>query len=109
LRFLVDAQLPPDLVRYLNAKGHEAEHVQAIWDRPATDNEILAFAIERAAVIVTKDSDFIEAADRGNPRTQIVWIRIGNVSNAGLRQVLDGVFAELLDALEAGEHLVEVT
>lgn len=27
MRFLVDAQLPPALARWLAAQGHEAEHV----------------------------------------------------------------------------------
>jgi predicted nuclease of predicted toxin-antitoxin system len=27
MRFLVDAQLPPALARWLAGKGHEAEHV----------------------------------------------------------------------------------
>jgi predicted nuclease of predicted toxin-antitoxin system len=91
-------------VRYLSAKDHEAGHVQAIWNRAATDSEILAFAVERGAIIVTKASDFIELMDRGRPRTQIVWIRLGNVSNAGLRRVLDEAFSEMIDALGAGER-----
>ena len=108
MRFLVDAQLPPDLVRYLGAKGHEAEHVQTVWDRAATDSEILAFAIEHTAVIVTKDSDFIELMNRGS-HVRVVWIRLGNVSNSGLRRVFDRAFSEVVEALEAGERFVEVT
>jgi predicted nuclease of predicted toxin-antitoxin system len=30
MRFLVDAQLPPGLARYLAVRGHEAEHVWVI-------------------------------------------------------------------------------
>jgi predicted nuclease of predicted toxin-antitoxin system len=29
MKFLVDAQLPPGLCRWLQARGHEAEHVGA--------------------------------------------------------------------------------
>lgn len=37
MRFLVDAQLPPALARYLTAAGHQAEHVYDIDMGEASD------------------------------------------------------------------------
>jgi len=55
MRFLVDAQLPPALARWLAAKGHAAEHVADCEMQAASDAAIWAFAVEASAVIVTKD------------------------------------------------------
>jgi hypothetical protein len=40
MRFLVDAQLPPALARWLATKGHEAEHVADRRMEAATDSAI---------------------------------------------------------------------
>jgi hypothetical protein len=42
MRFLVDAQLPPMLVRWLRERGHEAEHVTEIGMVGASDRDIAA-------------------------------------------------------------------
>jgi predicted nuclease of predicted toxin-antitoxin system len=40
MRFIVDAQLPPALARWLAAKGHEAEHVADLQMEAASDAAI---------------------------------------------------------------------
>lgn len=40
MRFLVDAQLPPALARWLTAKGYEAEHVADVGMASSSDIEI---------------------------------------------------------------------
>jgi predicted nuclease of predicted toxin-antitoxin system len=59
VRFLVDAQLPPLLARYLVAAGYPAEHVSDLGLDAASDREIWARAADLGAVIVTKDEDFV--------------------------------------------------
>jgi hypothetical protein len=41
MRFIVDAQLPPALARWLAEQGHEAEHVFDFGKDGTTDAEIL--------------------------------------------------------------------
>ena len=57
MRFLVDAQLPPALARWLAAQGHEAEHVADMRMQAASDIAIWDHALASSAVIVTKDED----------------------------------------------------
>ncbi|MBY6243489.1 DUF5615 family PIN-like protein [Methylosinus sp. Sm6] len=57
-RFLVDAQLPPALARWLVAVGDEAEHVSDVGLGGARDDAIWRFALACGAVVVTKDEDF---------------------------------------------------
>ncbi|MFO7808043.1 MAG: DUF5615 family PIN-like protein, partial [Guyparkeria sp.] len=40
MRFLVDAQLPPALARWLTERGHHAQHVADIGMMAATDHQI---------------------------------------------------------------------
>ena len=54
MRFLVDAQLPPALARWLVGKGHEAEHLADCGLAEASDRPIWRYALDAGAVILTK-------------------------------------------------------
>ena len=56
--FLVDAQLPVAMARWLAAKGHQAQHVSEVQMQSASDSAIWHYAHEKQAVIITKDEDF---------------------------------------------------
>ncbi len=60
MRFLVDAQLPPALARRLTELGHEAEHVVDRQLAAASGAQVWDFALQHAAVIITKDEDFAQ-------------------------------------------------
>jgi predicted nuclease of predicted toxin-antitoxin system len=69
VRFLVDANLPPALARWLTDEGHEAHHVSAFGLEGAQDRDIWRHAREMDACIVTKDEDFVllHAIERVGP------------------------------------------
>lgn len=67
MTFLVDAQLPPALARWLSGQGHEAHHVEDVGLRDADDGPIWAHALSVGAVILTKDEDFAERAASMSP------------------------------------------
>ena len=60
MRFLVDAQLPVALARWLASKGFDADHVSDLGLEAASDTDIWNFAAERSAIIVSKDEDFAQ-------------------------------------------------
>jgi predicted nuclease of predicted toxin-antitoxin system len=39
---------------------------------------------------------------------KVVWITAGNTSNRRLKEILSSTLADALDALDAGESLVEI-
>src|SRR2546422_4567569 len=88
VKFLVDAQLPPALARWLCEQGHEAQHVEDVGLRDADDGPIWAHALGVDAVILTKDEDFAERAARELHGPVIVWLRVGNATNRALLQWL---------------------
>lgn len=73
MRFLIDAQLPPGLARWLGERGHRAEHVNELGLGAAPDSVIEARARELRAVIWSKDADFADRARR-TPGLQVVSI-----------------------------------
>jgi predicted nuclease of predicted toxin-antitoxin system len=108
IRFLVDAQLPPGLARRLTTRGYPAEHVNRIDLGIATDGAIWQHAIRTAATLITKDEDFVALANQQSGGPQVVWIRFGNISNDALWRAIDPQLDEIIQALKAGERIVEV-
>jgi len=46
MRFLIDAQLPPALARWLSSQGHHAEHVADLGLEAAEDSRVWRHALE---------------------------------------------------------------
>jgi predicted nuclease of predicted toxin-antitoxin system len=109
MRFLVDAQLPPALARWLVAQGHEAEHVGDRGMQTASDAVIWDYALASAAAIVTKDEDFAQRKVLTTTGQTVVWMRLPNTRRRELLAWFETILPDVLAALERGETLVEVT
>lgn len=108
MRFIVDAQLPPALARWLADHGHEAEHVFDFGGDGTTDSEIWRRALTKTAAIVTKDEDFSLRSMREADAPQVVWIRVGNTRRTALFAWIEKVLPEVIKALSRGERIVEI-
>lgn len=107
-RFLIDAQLPPGLAQRLAARGYPSEHVNRINLGIASDDAIWRYAARTGAALITKDEDFVALSDREASGPQVIWIRLGNISNNALWRAIDPQLDEIVQALSAGERIVEV-
>lgn len=107
MHFLIDAQLPPGLARWLASTSHPSRHVNEIGLGAASDDEIEARARETRAVVWSKDSDFADRAGRV-PGLQVVWVRLGNTTNASLLAALAPHLPTIEAALIDGESLIEI-
>ena len=58
MRFLVDAQLPPALARWLGEHGCAATPVRELGLRESDDGSIWNFAKDGDWTVMTKDEDF---------------------------------------------------
>jgi predicted nuclease of predicted toxin-antitoxin system len=108
VRFLVDHQLPAALARFLEARGHVARHVIEVSLETATDRQIFGYAKANDFVVVSKDQDFLELATRYADSPPLVWVRLGNCRKVALVAGFDAVLMKLVEALEAGEKVIEV-
>ncbi|HEX8667926.1 MAG TPA: DUF5615 family PIN-like protein [Allosphingosinicella sp.] len=106
MKFLVDAQLPPELCRWLEARGHEAVHVFDLGMAGASDADVAGRAEADGAVLVSKDEDFLLL--RLPDRFTFLWLRCGNASNRRLAVWLEERWEQVEGLLQSGERLIEV-
>ena len=108
MNFLVDAQLPPALARWIASQGHQATHVFDIGLQTADDPVIWERARIRSAVISSKDEDFVDHWLLSAGPAQLVWIRKGNCSNRALLAWLEPLWPDVVKRLEQGEQFIEL-
>lgn len=105
----VDAQLSPALAPWIASTfGIEAFSVRHLGLRDVSDGEIHRAARDSGAVVMTKDRDFVQLIARHGPPPSVVWARLGNTSNARMREVLSRHLPQVADLLSSGETLVEI-
>ena len=75
MRFIVDAQLPPALARCLTTQGVEAEHVFDVGLTEASDAVICQRAMDRVAIVMSKDEDFAFASRWARRVPGVIWVR----------------------------------
>jgi predicted nuclease of predicted toxin-antitoxin system len=110
VKFLLDAQLPPALARWLADNfGVEVGAVRDLGLRDAREREIFARAKTAQTVVITKDSDFVELVHRLGSPPQVVWLTCGNVSNSHLQRIFTATFPDALQLLSGGETIVEIS
>ena len=107
-RFLIDNQLPAALARWLQARGHQAEHVLALGMAQTDDALIWQHAARTGAVIVTKDEDFAQLTILRPEGVRVVWLRVGNCRTSVLLAAFERLWPEIVRQLDAGAGLIEV-
>ena len=108
MRILVDAQLPPALVRALKGQGFDCSHVFDLNFLDASDRAIWNWATKHKATILTKDEDFVQLCLNSKVGPSVIWLRIGNTANDHLVHHLIPRMNEIARAIDGGERLVEV-
>ncbi len=110
MKLWLDAQLPPLLASWINAQawGIQACAVRDVGLRDASDPDIFRAAREAGVVVMTKDRDFIRLLEEQGPPPQVIWLRLGNCSNAALQEVLATTLLRARDHLGEGETWVEI-
>ena len=107
MKFVVDEQLPPLLVEWLCAQGHDAVHVRDLQLLSSPDRLIRDGAAAIGAIIVTKDEDFTLLQRPNDP--QVLWLRNANLRRSILIERFIEAWPEAHRRLLEGEPLVETT
>jgi predicted nuclease of predicted toxin-antitoxin system len=81
MRFIVDAQLPRRMARWLSQAGCDASHSLDLPDaNRSTDEQIIEFARREQRVVVTKDEDFVDSHLLFTRPPKLLLISTGNIS-----------------------------
>jgi len=105
MNFLVDAQLPPGLCRWLETRGHQAVHVTE-REGVLADEAIATWAGQDGLILISKDEDFL--AIRAPDRFVFLWLRCGNATNPALAEWLAARWERVEELLAAGERVIEL-
>ena len=104
-----DAHLSPGIARWLSQTfGVTALPVRELGWRGAEDDQIFFAARTAAAVVITKETDFVTLLERHGSPPKIIWLTCGNTSDAALRAILKAKFQEAARLLDSGENLIEI-
>jgi predicted nuclease of predicted toxin-antitoxin system len=96
MKFLVDAQLPRRLAHYLRSEGFDAVHTLDLADQNRTfDVQINSISLTEKRVVISKDSDFYNSFFSRKEPFKLLFLTVGNCSNA---QLLD-LFAANLELI----------
>jgi predicted nuclease of predicted toxin-antitoxin system len=106
----VDAHLSPAIATWITTTfGITAFALRDVGLRDAEDPEIFEAAKAQEVILMTKDSDFVDLANRLGAPPQIIWLTCGNTSNARLKEILNATLLEALELIRSGEVLVEIS
>lgn len=108
MKFLVDAQLPRRLARWLSERGFDAVHT---LDLPAgnatTDHAIIERADAEGRIVITKDDDFVQSFILNGQPARLWLISTGNIRNDALESRIAAHWNTIHRALE-GAHFIEM-
>ena len=103
MKLLIDMNLSPRWVVFLQTAGHQAEHWASIGDPRADDAQLMLHARDNSFVVLTHDLDFGDmlAATGGN-LPSVVQIRGDDVSPEVIGDRLLRALHQCVDALDEG-------
>lgn len=90
MKFLVDAQLPKSLARFLSERGFDAIHTLDLPNKNITDDlEINRISFAENRVVITKDADFYNGYTARKEPYKLLYLTTGNISNQDLLNLFD--------------------
>lgn len=102
IKIWIDAQLPPTLANWIaETFGLEAYALRDLALRDARDIEIFEAARSANAVIMTKDSDFIDLVCRLGSPPKILWLTCGKDPKPQFEEIVECYFARCVKAIAA--------
>lgn len=101
MKFLVDAQLPHRLSRWLQAEGHDAVHTRDLPEKNRTlDTAINHLSMREQRVVVTKDEDFVDLFLLHHEPYKLLLVATGNINNRELDQLFQNNLKAIVSAFE---------
>ena len=105
----LDAQLSPSIAVWLQREFFwDAKPVRALGLRDASDREIYFSARQAKAIVLTKDSDFVDLVHRHGSPPRVIWITCGNTSNDFLQNHLKMESGRIFGWLDGDGSLLEL-
>ena len=109
MKFIVDAQLPKRLARWLSTQGYDTIHTLDLPDKNKTsDNKISELSIKEQRIVISKDSDFYNRFFLKLEPHKLLYLTTGNISTDELILLFEKNLNKILSEIEFN-NVVEIT
>ena len=106
MKFLVDAQLPVRLARFLQANGYDTLHTRDLPQQNATsDTAINDISIEQGRVVITKDADLVDSFFTIQKPSKLLLVSTGNIRNSELEEIFKNNLSALVNLLQNNDYI----
>ena len=106
MKFLVDAQLPRRLARFLKAEGYDTLHTLDLPDGNTTPDRVInALSIQERRVVITKDADFVQSFLLQAQPYKLLLIATGNIRNSDLEKLFQQHLNHLVELLQSHAYV----
>ena len=106
MKFLVDAQLPIRLARFLQTNGHDVLHTRELPQQNATsDTQINQISLEQERVVITKDYDFVDSFMTIQKPFKLLLITTGNIRNKDLELIFSKNLSSIVELLQNHSYI----
>lgn len=106
MKFIVDAQLPRRLAKFLQDVGYDAIHTLDLPDRNATpDSNINTLSIAQERIVITKDSDFVDSFLTIQQPYKLLLISTGNIKNSELEELFGAYLPQIINLLSQHSYI----
>lgn len=105
----LDAHISPGVAAWINENfSYEAHSLRGMGLRDAKDAEIFEAARTANAIIISKDSDFLDLIGKFGSPPKLIYLRCGNTTNQRLREIFGVHLQNALQQLSNGESVIEI-
>ncbi|EDZ92551.1 MULTISPECIES: DUF5615 family PIN-like protein [Limnospira] len=106
MKFLVDAQLPLRLARFLQNAGYDAIHPRDLPQENATpDSALNAVSRQEKRVLITKDADFVESFLLKTEPYKLLLVSTGNIKNDDLENLFQQNLGQIIELWERHSYI----
>ena len=107
MKFLVDAQLPVRLAKFLQASGYDTLHTRDLPQQNATsDTAINDISVEQGRVVITtKDADFVDSFFTVQKPLKLLLFSTGNIRNSELEEIFKNNLSTLVELLQNNDYV----
>ena len=106
--FIVDAHLPWAICEFLKELGHKSLHTTELQEGNHTSDEVItALAVEKHAIVISKDTDFYHKFLLKREPPKLVMVKVGNMRLAKLKALFKRALPLIIESL-ATHDLIEL-
>jgi predicted nuclease of predicted toxin-antitoxin system len=106
MKFLIDAQLPVRLARFLQSAGYDVIHTKDLPQKNSTsDDQINEISLQQKRIVISKDLDFVNSFLTIQKPYKLLLITTGNISNRELEAIFANQFSRLVNLFESHQYI----